>query len=188
MTSQSTERGMALVVVAMTLVLVLAIAAGLVLTTTSEALTAENFRRSQQALYAAEAAAEWVVVDLPSVASDWATVLNTTVTSQFVDGPAGGSRGLADGSFLNLTDVADRNASWKPYAWGRLRDLLPPPSGATQPSAFYIVMFVASDAESSDHLQVRAEAHGPRGTHKMLDLRLLRDSSGVHVVSWAERR
>jgi hypothetical protein len=37
-------------------------------------------------------------------------------------------------------------------------------------------------------LQVRAEAHGPRGTHKMLDLRLLRDSSGVHVVSWAERR
>jgi PilX N-terminal len=188
MTLQSTERGMALVVVALTLVLVLAIAAGLVLATTSEALTAENFRRSQQGLYAAEAAAEWVVADLPGVANDWPTVLNTTVTSRFVDGPAGGSRALGDGSFLNLTDVVDRNVSWKPYAWGPLRDLLPPPSGPAELSMFYVVVFVAPDAESPDHLQVRAEAHGPRGAHKMLDLRLLRDSSGVHVVSWAERR
>ena len=151
-------------------------------------MTAENFRRSQQALYAAEAAAEWVVADLPDVANDWSTVLNTTVTSRFVGGPAGGSRALADGSFLNLTDIVDRNASWKPYAWGPLRDLLPPPSGPVELSMFYVVVFVASDAESPDHLQVRAESHGPRGAHKTLDLRLLRDSSGVHVVSWAERR
>jgi len=179
---------MALVVVALTLVLVLAIAAGLVLATTSEALTAENFHRSQQALYAAEAAAEWVVADLPAAANDWPTVLNTSLTSWFVDGPAGGSRALADGAFLNLKDVVDRNAGWKPYAWGPLRDLLPPPSGPAGPSAFYVMAFVASAADSPDDLQLRVEAYGRRGAHKMLDLRLLRDPDGVHVISWAERR
>jgi hypothetical protein len=188
MTSQSTERGMALVVVMMALVLVLAIAAGLALATSSEAFTAENFRRSQQALYAAEAAAEWAAADLPAVATDWPVLLNTTVTSAFVDGVAGGSRALGDGSFLNLTDLVNRHASWKPYAWGRLRDLLPPPSGPAELSPFYVVVFIAADAESPNHLQVQVEAHGLRGAHKMLDLRLLRDSGGVHVVSWVERR
>jgi len=43
-------------------------------------------------------------------------------------------------------------------------------------------------ADSPDDLQVRVEAYGRRGAHKMLDLRLLRDPDGVHVVSWAERR
>jgi PilX N-terminal len=188
MTLRSNERGGALVVVTMALVLVLAIVAGLALTTSSEALTAENFRRSQQALYAAEAAGEWAVADLPAVTTDWPALLNTAITSAFVDGLAGGSRALSDGSFLNLTDVVSRHATWKPYAWGPLKDLLPPASGPAEPSPFYVVVFVAADGESPDHLQVRVEAHGPRGAHKMLDLRLLRDSAGVRVASWAERR
>jgi hypothetical protein len=178
---------MALVAVAMTLVLVLAVAATLALSTASEAMIAANFRASEQAFYAAEAAAEWAVVDLPAVAADWSTLLTTSLTSGFVDGVAGGSRALADGTFLNLPDVVARNSAWKPYAWGPAAGLVPPLATVGEASPFYIVLFVASGG-SAGALRIRSEAFGPRGAHKALELNVFRDAAGVRVVSWAERR
>ena len=178
---------MALVAVATTLVLVLAVGAALVLSTSSEVMISANFQAGEQAFYAAEAAAEWAVVDLPAVAADWPTLLNTGLTSGFVDGAPGGSRALADGTFLNLTEVVAQSAAWKPYAWGALSGLLPPPPGVAMVSPFYVVVFVASGG-SPGALRIRAEAFGPKGAHKTLELNVFRDGAGVRVVSWAERR
>ena len=182
------QRGMALVLVLMTMTLVMAIGAALVMTTSSESLISWHFRGSQEALYAAEAAGEWALVDLPAVAPDWPTLLQTNVSSWFVDGVASGKRLLADGSLVDLGAVVAENASWKPYAYGPLKDLLPPPAGLSGSSPFYVVVFVAADPAESSQLRVRTEAFGPLGAHKMVELGVSRDAAGVHLVSWTEVR
>jgi hypothetical protein len=183
------ERGMALVVVMMAMVLLGAMGAGLVLTTSSEVLVSWNFRGSHQALYAAEAAAEFAIVDLASVVPDWPTLLDGSVKSWFVDGVASGNRALPDGTMLDITAVVERNASWRPYAFGPLKALLPVrDAGVPAPSAFYVMVFVAADPDSSSRLKVRAEAFGPRGAHKTVDVGLTRGEAGVQLESWAEVR
>jgi hypothetical protein len=183
-----TQRGMALVVVVLTMVLVMAAGAALVLTTSSEALIASNFKAGQQALYAADGAAEWALADLPAVAPDWPTLLNTTLKSWFVDGLAAGQRALADGSVIDLTSIVTERAAWKPYAFGPLKDLLPPVPAGFEPSAFYVIVFVAADPAAVDRLKVRTEAFGPRGAHKVVEMKVLRDAAGVHPMAWTEVR
>ena len=182
------DRGMALLVVVMTLLLVMAIGGALVLTTSPDTLIAENFRQSRQALYTADAAAEWAMADLPAVVEDWPTVLNTAVRSSFVDGAPTGRRTLPDAATIDLDEIVQENAAWKPYAYGLFRDLLPPTVAAVAPSPFYVIVFVAADSTSPDRLRVRTDAFGPRGAHKAVEICILRDPAGVHAVSWAEIR
>lgn len=180
----ASERGAALVIVLLTMVLMMALCASVALTTTSEALTALNFRASQQALYAADAASEWAMADLSATAADWPTLLAESTRSRFTDGAPSGTRGLPDGSSIDLTAIAQQNAAWQPYAYGPLRDLMATPPAGAEASAFYVVVFVAADT-APDLLRVRAEAFGPRGAHKTVDVVLWWGPGGVEQRSWA---
>src|SRR4051812_16081109 len=170
---------MALIIVILTMLLVMAVGAAVILTTSSEVLIAANFRESRQALYAADAAAEWALVDLASVVDDWPTLLNGAVTSSFVDGPPNGWRALPDGSLFDLGALVQQNAPWMPYAFGRLDDLLSPAIRADargESPGFYLLVTVSADAAVPERLNVRAEAIGPRGAHKTIEMSVLRDA------------
>jgi PilX N-terminal len=159
-----------LVTVLLAVVLLSALGVTLVLTTSAEARIAANFRASQGTLYAADAGAERALADLRTIA-DWNTVLSGTTMSSFVDGPASGVRQLADGSAINLTEVANQancqkaagcsdsemnavtndrpwgpnNPRWRLFAYGRLRDLMP--SGAADPGQYLVVLAGDDPAE-----------------------------------------
>jgi hypothetical protein len=99
------------------------------------------------------------------------------------------------------------NPRWRLYAYGNLRDLLPP--GAID-SSYYVIVMVADDPAENDNdplrdgadpsnpgsgaLAVRAEAFGPRGVHKMIEVTIARGHvagpgpAGVHILSWRDVR
>ena len=166
------EHGMALLVAMMAMLLMTALGAALVLTTSSEAIIAGNFRNSIEGLYAAEAVLERSLDDLQTLPG-WNPVLDGLLQSAFVDGAPGGSRTLSDGSAIDLgqainmancrkitacstTDLdaltADRpwganNPRWRLYAYGRLSDMLP--AGAIN-SPYYVMVMVGDDASEND--------------------------------------
>ena len=246
------EHGIALVVAMMAMLLMSALGAALVLTTSSEAIVAANFRNSGEGLYAADAALERIVGDLLTV-PDWDPLLNGTVQSAFIDGPPGGSRTLSDGSTLDLTRVramancrkitpctdsemdmvtqerpwGRNNPRWQLFAHGHLGDLMPT---ASVSSPYYVVVMVGDDASELDSdptrdgitpcagavavkgpgepqawscnpgtgvLAARAEAFGPGGTHKVIEMTLARTAidynngsgqGGIRILSWREER
>ncbi len=176
------ERGIALVVVTMAMALLGGVAAALALTTASEVQIAAHFRTSQQALYAADAAAEWALADL-SAAVDWAVVGRGDEPSTFVDGPPRGTRTLEDGTIVDLGKVVARHAGWHLHAYGHLSALGPP---SDRPSPFYLVVFVAPAETGPDWLKVRAEAFGPRGSRRAIELMLSRLGGEGRLESWSE--
>jgi PilX N-terminal len=186
------ERGVALVLALMAVLLLSALGLALAATASTELLIASNYRNGQQALYAADAAAERALAELPAVS--WNTPFDGSTTSSFTDGPAAGIRTLADGSALDLAQVVaaacggGSDPAWHLYAWGPVTRLLP--AGQID-SAFYLVVLVADDPFESDVLSLRAEAFGPRGAHKVVELTAVRaDTTGeaVRVLSWREIR
>jgi len=179
------DRGIALVVALMTLLLLTAVGAALTLTASVESLTAASYRGGLQALYAADAAAEWALTDLAAVVPDWPTLLGGSISSGFVDGPPTGTRTLADGSVVDLTHVFASASDWRPYAFGPLERLLPP---SAQPSHFYVVVLVSPDPDAPDRINVRTEAFGTRGAHKALEIKVSRRSAGVKLETWREVR
>jgi hypothetical protein len=150
-----------------------ALGAALVLTTSSGAFIAANFRSAQEGVYAAEAALERAIVDLETVA-DWNAVLGGLTQSAFVDGTPSGVRTLADGSPLDLgqtlnmmncrkvtacsasnltANTAQRpwganNPVWRLFAYGPLSGLLP---GHEIDSAYYVIVMVADDPSENDN-------------------------------------
>jgi hypothetical protein len=180
------ERGFALVAALMTMVLVMAMGAGLVLATSAEAVIGGNFARSRQAFYGAEAAGEWALADLQSVA-DWPAMLAGGETSWFADGPAGGSRALADGSTFDLGRVVAAAAGWTPFAWGPLADLL---DAGLRPRCppLYVVVLVAADPAGPDHLRMRVQSFGPRASRAVLELGVVRGAGGARFESWRDVR
>ena len=258
------EHGIALMVAMMAMLLMSALGVALVLTTSSEAIIATNFRSSSEGLYAADAALERIVGDLLTV-PDWDPLLNGAVQSAFIDGAPSGSRTLSDGSTLDLTRVLamancrkitpctdgemDRatherpwgrnNLRWQLFGYGHLSDLMPT---ASVSSPYYVVVMVGDDASELDSdplrdgitpcagvvpvkgpgeppawscnpgtgvLAVRAEAFGPGGTHKVIEMTLARtpmadgqnsapgdpqdynNGSGqgsIRILSWREER
>ena len=166
------ERGVALVLALMTMVLMMALGAALVLVTSSETMIAANFRAANEALYAADAVFERALGDLGG-APGWKSVLSGGARSPFVDGPPTGVRTLADGSRIDLAEIANtancqkpvgcsdadlnaktgdrpwgvNNPRWTPYAYGRLADVAGSPSIS---SPFYVVAFVGDDASEND--------------------------------------
>jgi hypothetical protein len=219
------ERGLALVVVLMTMVMLSVLGVALVLATTAETRIAGNFRVAQQTLHAAEAAAEHTVDHLALV-PDWSVLLGGGVLSSFADGLPSGNRQLDDGAVINLTEVVNyancqkasacsstdmdavtedrpwgpNNPRWSIFAFGRLRTLLP--AGAV-PAPQYVVVMTGDDPGEVDNdpardgaagtpgagvIALRAEAFGPGGAHKVIELTVARGSSAVRILSWREHR
>lgn len=222
------EEGIAIVVAMMAMLLMMALGSALVLTTSTETIIAASFRDSTEGVYAADAALERAIDDL-SGAGDWNLVLSGAAQSGFVDGPPGGTRTLADGSTIDLTQLLSasncsklspcsiddlnavtrarpwgvNNPRWQLYAYGSLTRLLP---ADTVRSPFYIVVLAADDGGENDNdptrdgsapcggvapvisgdpptpncnpgagvIELRAEAFGPRGAHKVVEMTIAR--------------
>jgi hypothetical protein len=217
------EDGIAMLVAMMAMLLMTAIGTALIVSSTSETTIAAQFRNGIEAHYAADAMLNRGMDDLIDVA-DWSLVTGGVLPSSWADGPPAGPRTLADGSTIDLTqivnaascekstacsqaDLADitpdrpwgaNNPQWRLYAYGRLRDMLPP--GIIE-SPYYVVLLVAN-GPSAALLAVRAEAFGPRGAHAVSEITAGRaavsedekdynDRPGqgaVKVLSWREVR
>src|SRR5689334_12731777 len=108
MTSQSRftarltdERGTALIIALMAMMLLTALGAAVVMVSNTETHIAMNYRNSQEALYAADAAVERVVQDLLLVPR-WNDILNGTAQSGFVDGAMTAAKTLPGGGTMTL--------------------------------------------------------------------------------------
>ena|SRR5438128_306564 len=166
------EDGIALIVSLMAMMLLMALGLALIMTTTTETKIAGNYTSGTEALYAADAAVERVMDDILTV-PDWNDILSGARQSAFIDGPAGGTRTLPDGSMLDLGEATNmlncgklttcsdtdlnaetndrpwgqNNPRWKLYAYGRMDDMLPT---ATINSLDYVVVWIADDPSETD--------------------------------------
>jgi hypothetical protein len=94
------------------------------------------------------------------------------------------------------------NPRWQLYAYGNLREMLP---GHTIDSSYYVIVMVGDDPSETDGrplqdgietagegvLALRAEALGPRGAHRIVEMTVARSGvgeGGVRVLSWREVR
>lgn len=197
------EDGVAMVAAMMALLLMTAIGTALALSSSTETIIAAQFRNGIEARYAAGAMLERGIADLADV-ENWSLLTAGGLQSAWVDGFPMGSRDLADGSAIDLSEVVemancqkstpclsadladitpdrpwgDNNPHWKLYAYGRLRDMLAP---GTIDSPFYVVLLVANGPTPS-LLAVRAEAFGPRGAHAVVEV-----TAGKRAVSEDEK-
>ncbi len=168
----SDERGAALIIALLAMLLLTALGLALTLTTTTETKITANYRDGQEALYAADAAAERILPELLSV-PDWNTLLSGTVQSSFIDGAPGGVRAMPNGTTIDLAAAtnlvncgktstcgdADMNAvtderpwgtgnpRWQLYAYGPMQDMVPT---GTINSPFYVVVWVGDDPSEND--------------------------------------
>ena len=196
----ASEQGTALIIALMAMMLLTALGAAVVMVSNTETRIAANYRNSQEALYAADAALERVVQDLLLIPR-WNDILGGTAQSGFVDGgmtasktiPGGGTMTLCCGTAtataqlqaetdtLNLWGV--NNPQWKLFAWGPLEDMLP---NHQIDSPMYVAVWVADDPAETDNnpatdgngtLTLHAEAVGPSGTRKVIEVTVARTSS-----------
>jgi hypothetical protein len=212
------QDGTALIIALMSTMLLTALAAAVIMVTTTETRIANNYKNGQEALYAADAAVERVVQDLLLIPR-WNDVLNGTVQGSFVDGPAGSAKTLpgggtavlclplpaapcaantATGQLQATTDAqgnwGGNNPRWSLFAWGPMTDLLP---NNRIDSPMYLVVWVADDpadapplpngmpgnvqdndplVDSNGVLTVHAEAYGPNGTRKTVEVTISQTS------------
>ena len=202
----SNQEGSALVIALLVMMLLTALGAAAVMVSNTETRIASNYRDSQEALYAADAAVERVVQDLLLVPR-WNDILNGTAQSGFTEGsstspvvlPGGGTATLccgtdtataqiqADTDTLNLWGA--NNPRWRLFAWGPLQSMLP----STQiDSPMYVAVWVADDpadsvdgvtidgdplSDANGTLTLHAEALGPGGTRKVIEVTVARTSS-----------
>jgi hypothetical protein len=153
------------------MVLLSAIGASLVLLTRTDTAIATNVGASIEAFYAAEAAFELTLAEVRTVAN-LSSVLDGTTGSAFVDGPAGGSRQLAGGISVDLSQVmslascqkpttcseadlvsttrdrpwGSRNPRWRLFVHGELGRL----TTASNSPSIYVVSMVADDPAETD--------------------------------------
>ena len=194
------QQGTALIIALMSMMLLTALGAAVVMVTNTETMIASNYRNSQEALYAADAAAERVVQDLLMVPR-WNDILNNTAKSAFVDGTISSVKTLAAGGRVTLccatnsatgqlqaeTDTANlwgaNNPQWRLYAWGPMSNILP--EGVVD-SPMYVAVWVADDPAETDGnpqsdvngtLTVHAEAYGPQGTRKVVEVTVARTAT-----------
>jgi hypothetical protein len=193
------EEGAALVIALMSMMLLTALGAAVIMVSNTESRIADNYRNSQEALYAADAAAERVVQDLLMIPR-WNDILNGTAKSAFVDGTIGGQKTLPGGGRVTLCCDANTatgqlqaetttanlwgpdNPSWRLFAWGPVSQLLP---GVVR-SPMYVAVWIADDPAEDDGnpaadvngtLTVHAEAYGPSGTRKVVEVTVARTAS-----------
>jgi len=186
----NSQRGTALVIAVMGVCLMAALGASLAVMTGTETRIAANYVHATQAAYAAEAALEIAIQELVAQ-NDWPALLSGTALSTFTDGAPGGSRGLGDGSVLDLGMLTSQmkmdNPTWRMFAFGPLSQIQP-----TQDlrSNGYLVVWVGSDpAEDAVSLALRAEAFGAAGTRRAVEATVRKtEAGGVRMLSWREVR
>ena len=194
------QSGVALIIALMAMMLLTALGAAVVMVSNTETHIAGNYRNSQEALYAADAAVERVVQDLLLIPR-WNDILGGTAQSGFVDGGMGDSKDLPAGGTMTLccgtntataqlqaeTDTLNQwganNPQWKLFAWGPLMNMLP---NDQIDSPMYVAVWVADDPAETDGnpatdgngtLTLHAEAVGPAGTRKVIEVTVARTSS-----------
>lgn len=208
-TRLTNQDGTALIIALMSMMLLTALAAAVVMVSTTETRISTNYRSGQEALYAADAAVERVVEDLLLIPR-WNDVLAGTVQSSFVDGAAGSPKQLPGGGTATLCAVGcgvdtatgqlqattdaqgtwgANNPQWKLFAWGPLADMLP---NNRIDSPMYVAVWIADDpadgvdlvtpdgnplADTNGVLTLHAEAYGPSGTRKTIEVTIARTSS-----------
>lgn len=147
---------------------------------------------------------------------DWTLVISGALRSSWVDGAASGTRTLADGSTIDLTQIvnlancqkptlcstadmdavtADRpwgasNPRWVLFAYGAVRDLLP--GSSTIDSPYYVVLLAGAAVAPAgwNALALRAEAFGPRNSHAVVEATSGRaaGTARARFLSWREFR
>lgn len=190
------ENGTALIIALMAMMLITALGAATVMVSRTETAIANNYRNSQEALYAADAAIERVVQDLLMVPR-WNDILTGVATSGFIDGAAGATKTLPAGGKITLTaataelqsetDQANlwgaNNPQWRLFAWGPLADIA---NDTSIDSPMYIAVWVADDpseidgnpaADVNGTLTLHALALGPSGTRKVIEVTVARTST-----------
>jgi PilX N-terminal len=190
------EEGTALIVALMSMMLLTALGVAVVMVSNTESLISANYRNNQEALYAADAAAERVVQDLLLVPR-WNDILSGTGQSTFVDGDVATAKTIPGGGTVRLdlataqlqasTDNVNawgaNNPQWKLYSWGPLSNLLP---DDTIDSPMYVALWIADDpaetdndaaADSNGTLTLHAEAYGPSGSRRVVEVTVARTTS-----------
>lgn len=198
-TRLASEEGTALIIALMAMMLLTALGAAVIMVSRTETAIANNYRNSQEALYAADAAIERVVQDLLMVPR-WNDLLTGTTQSGFIDGDSTTQKTLPGGGLLRLTsattelqsatDTANlwgaNNPQWRLFAWGPLSDIA---NDDTIDSPMYVAVWVADDpgetdgnplADSNGTLTLHAEAIGPGGTRKVIEVTVAR-TSGTEI-------
>ncbi len=198
------EDGTAIIIALMAMMLLTALGAGVVMVSNTETMIASNYRNSQEALYSADAAAERVVQDLLLVPR-WNDILSGAEHSSFVDGGRDGQKSIPGGGKITLcctsasvtgqlqqeTNTANLwgpdNPQWRLFAWGPVTEMLP---GSNQiDSPMYVAEWVADDpaemdgnpsADTNGVLTLHAEAYGPGGTRKVVEVTVAR-TSGTEI-------
>ena len=198
MSGLAREEGIAVLVAMMAILIMTAFGTALILSSSSETSIAGHFVTALEGGYAADAMLARGLDDLLGI-GDWNPVIAGLLQSRWVDGPPTGSRTLADGSRIDLSQVvnmancqrssacspadiveatSDRpwganNPEWKLYAYGSLPSVL---AGAAVDSRFYVLLLVGQ-GPAPNLLAVRAEAFGPRGAHAIVEATAGRTSS-----------
>lgn len=193
------ERGAALIITLLATMLLIALSVGLVMVTNTETAISGNYKNASEALHAADAGVERAVQDLLLV-PDWNRILAEAAPyrSSFIDATGcTGTVNMSGGGTLELdklrqaltneTETANlwgaNDPIWRPYACGHIRDLVPTP---TIDSDLYVAVWVADDpseqdgnpyADSNGVVTLHAEAFGPMGSHKVVEVTVARTSS-----------
>jgi hypothetical protein len=207
------ERGSALIIALMATMLLTALGLTLVLMSNTETSISANYRNSQEALYAADAAVERVVQDLLLIPR-WNDVLagdssvspactgvsgfmpKSQTLSAFVDGSTTVTlpNSIQQINLLSATCNLQRATStldlwgaddpaWRLFAWGRVDSILP---DQEIDSPMYVAVWIADDPADADGnpsmdtngtLTLHAEAYGPSGTRKVIEVTVARTAS-----------
>jgi hypothetical protein len=204
------ETGMALIIALMSMMLLTALAAAVVMVSNTEVKIAGNYNNAQETLYAADAAVERVVQDLLLVprwndilAGSVKSALIDGSPTDPKNVPGGGTITLCCGTtsataqLQALTDNAStwggNNPQWKLYAYAPLSDLLP---NVPIDSPAYVAVWIADDpadgpigtntpdndplVDTNGVLTVHAQAFGPTGTWKVVEVTVAR-TSGTEI-------
>jgi PilX N-terminal len=195
-TRLAAEKGTALVIALMAVMLLTALGAAVIMVTNTETSISANYKNSAEALYAADAAVERVVQDLLMVPR-WNDILTGSAQSAFVDGSPSATVQLPGGGKVKLQNATTQlqaesdagaawganNPQWRLFAWGPVNDMLP---NNTIDSPMYVAVWVADDpaeadgnpaADTNGTLTLHAEAYGPMGTRKVIEVTVARTSS-----------
>lgn len=191
------ERGMTLVVSLLASMLLTALGMALVLVSNTESMITANYRNSSEALYAADAGMERAVQDLLLV-PDWNRIWSESLRSGFVEaGNCTGSVTIPGVGQMNLTSATAQlqqetdaenlwganDPVWAPYACGWVNNVLPSQS---IDSGMFVVVWTGDDPSEIDGnpvrdvngvLTMRAEAFGPGGTRKVVEVTVARTST-----------
>ena len=195
------ERGVAVVIALIMAVLLGAVAAALVVLTTTETLISASFRHAREASHGAEAALERGLHDLAAM-PDWSPALSAppaNLTSSFDDGetmpraPDGRTLDLAQLTAERQRESDDRDGPavfgadsphWRLFAHAPVRELLAAP-GLDLP--LYLVVWVADDESDGDgnpavdtngRIVIWAVAFGAGGARRSVEARIGRTASG----------